>query len=97
MPHSQGLSNSEALYDVSEQLYFHRVRLLVSRQTPKLEDLSWSAVHDIRYSPLTSMSGGVFPYPQPEDGHELYTHGQEQGIETRGLANTQADCLQICL
>ena len=46
MPHSQGLSSSEALCDVSEHPRFYSVGLLVSRQTPKLEDHSWSAVHD---------------------------------------------------
>ena len=56
MLHSQGLSNnpypepnqsgSEALCDVSEHPCFYSVRLLASRQTHKLEDHSWSAVHD---------------------------------------------------
>ena len=39
-------SGSEALCDVSEHPCFYSVRLLASRQTPKLEDHSWSAVHD---------------------------------------------------
>ena len=58
MPHSQGLANnsypepnqhnssSEALCDVSEHPCFYSVRLLAPRQTPNLEDHSWSAVHD---------------------------------------------------
>ena len=29
---------------------FYSVRLLASRQTPKLEDLSWSAVHDYLFN-----------------------------------------------
>ena len=40
------LSGSEALCDVSEHPCFYSVRLLASRQTPKLEDQSWSTVHD---------------------------------------------------
>ena len=35
MPHSQGLSSSEALCDVSEHPCFYSVRLLASRQTPQ--------------------------------------------------------------
>ena len=31
---------------------FYRVRLIVSRQTPKLEDHSWSAVHDCLFNIL---------------------------------------------
>ena len=60
MPHSQGLSNnsypvpkqsrSEALCDVSEHPCFYSVRLLASRQTLKLEDHSWSAVHDCLFN-----------------------------------------------
>ena len=48
MPHSQGLS--EALCDVSEDPCFYYVRLLASRQTPKLEDHPWSAVHDCLFN-----------------------------------------------
>ena len=48
MPHSHRLSqsSSEVLCDVSEHPSFYSVRLLASRQTPKLEDHCWSAVHD---------------------------------------------------
>ena len=47
MPHSQRLSktDSEALCDVSEHPCFYSVRLLASRQTAKLVDHSWPAVH----------------------------------------------------
>ena len=48
MPHSQGLSNNQS-DDVSEHPYYS-VRLLASRQTPKLEDHSWSAVHDYLFN-----------------------------------------------
>ena len=62
MPHSQELSNNsypepnqpnyppEALCDVSEHPCFYSVRLLASRQTPKLEDHSWSAVHECLFN-----------------------------------------------
>ena len=62
MLHSQGLfnnfamvvpnypSSSEALCDVSEHPCFYSVRLLASRQTPKLEDHSRSAVHDCLFN-----------------------------------------------
>ena len=50
MAHSQGLSSSEALCDVSEHPCFHSMRLLDSRQTPQLEDHSWSAIHDCLFS-----------------------------------------------
>ena len=53
MPHSQGLSNHssfEALCEISEHTCFYSVRLLTSRQTPKLEDHSWSAVHDYLFN-----------------------------------------------
>ena len=43
------LSGSEALCDVSEHLCFYSVQL-ASRQTPKLEDHSWSAVHDYLFN-----------------------------------------------
>ena len=46
MPHSQ----AEALCNVSEHPCFYSVRLLASRQTPKLEDHSWSAVHDCLFN-----------------------------------------------
>ena len=53
MPHSQGLSNNpypEPYLRPCETFLneggFYSVRLLASRQTPKLEDHSWSAVHD---------------------------------------------------
>ena len=47
-------SSSEALYDVSEHPCFYSVRLLASRQTPKLEDHSWSAVHDCLFNIFTA-------------------------------------------
>ena len=51
MPHSLGLSNSsEALCDVSEHPCFYSERLLASRQTTKLEDHSWSAVHECLFN-----------------------------------------------
>ena len=57
MLHSQELSNnpypvtsSEALCDVSEHPCFYSVRLLASRQTPKLEDHSWLAVHNCLFN-----------------------------------------------
>ena len=43
-------SGSEALCDISEHPCFYSVRLLASRQTPKLEDHSWSAVHDCLFN-----------------------------------------------
>ena len=56
MPNLQGLSSnpypepyqssSEALCDVSEQIYFYSVRLLASRQSLKLDGHSWSAIHN---------------------------------------------------
>ena len=39
-----------ALCDVSEHPCFYSVRLLASRQTPNLEDHSWSAVHDCLFN-----------------------------------------------
>ena len=50
------LSGSEALCDVSEHPCFYSVRLLASRQTPKLEDYSWSAVHDCLFNIVTFYS-----------------------------------------
>ena len=41
---------SEALCDVSEHPCFYSVRLLASRQTPMLENHSWSAVHDCLFN-----------------------------------------------
>ena len=43
-------SSSEALCDVFEHPCFYSVSLLASRQTPKLEDHSWSAVHDCLFN-----------------------------------------------
>ena len=83
MPHSQGLSQSSlspCLMFLS--IYgFYSVKLLVSCQTPKLKDYSWSAVltaYSI-YSQLTSISGGLLPHPQPEGMHHAVVTG------TRGL------------
>ena len=45
---------SEALCDVSEHPCFYSVRLLASRQTPKLEDHSYSAVHDCFFNILAA-------------------------------------------
>ena len=42
--------NSEALCDVTEYPCFYSVRLLASRPTSKLEDHSWSAVHDCLFN-----------------------------------------------
>ena len=39
-----------ALCDVNERPCFYSVRLLASRQTPKLEDHSWPAVHDCLFN-----------------------------------------------
>ena len=44
------LSSSEVLCDVSQQIYFYSVRLLASSQTSKLDDLSWSTVHDFLFN-----------------------------------------------
>ena len=43
-------STSEALCDVYENPCFYSVRLLASRQSPKLEDHPWSAVHDCLFN-----------------------------------------------
>ena len=48
-------SGSEALCDVSEHPCFYSVRLLASRQTPNLEDHSWSAVHDCLFNILAAI------------------------------------------
>ena len=44
------LSGFEALCDVFEHPCFYSVRLLASRQTPKLEDHSWLDVHDFLFN-----------------------------------------------
>ena len=47
MPHSQGLSNNpRSCVIFLNKDDFYSVRLLASRQTPRLEDHSWSAFHD---------------------------------------------------
>ena len=67
MPHSQGLSNSsEALCDVSEHPWFYSMWLLASRQTPKLEDHSWSAVHDCLFTIFAANPYIWRPTPHPE-------------------------------
>ena len=47
--------SSDVLCDISEHPCFYSVRLLASRQTPKLEDHSWSAVHDCKGASLTKI------------------------------------------
>ena len=47
-------SSSEDLFDVSEHPCFYSVRLLASRQTPKLEDHSGSAVHECLFNISTA-------------------------------------------
>ena len=47
-------SSSEALCDVSEPPCFYSVMLIASRQTPKLENHSWSAVQDCLFNIFTT-------------------------------------------
>ena len=49
-PHSQGLRPCVMFLNKDD---FYNVRLLASRQTPKLEDHSWSAVHDFLFNIFT--------------------------------------------
>ena len=63
MPHSKGLSNNPYLepnqsnfisffssFNFMNEDYFYNVRLLASRQTPKLKNNSWSDVHDCLFN-----------------------------------------------
>ena len=53
MPHAQGLSNNLKLRPCvmfRNKDDFYSVRLLAWRQIPKLEDDSWSAVHDFLFN-----------------------------------------------
>ena len=58
MPHSRGLSNNPYPFNpvprpcvtYLNEDDFYSVRLLASRQTPKLEEHSWSAVHDCLFN-----------------------------------------------
>ena len=71
---TRALSSSEALCDVSEHPCFYSVRWLALRQTPKLEDHSWSAVHDclinifaanlhiLRPTPPSATQGRTMPW-----------------------------------
>ena len=65
MPHSQELSVPRATFLNEDD--FYSVRLLASRQTPKLVDHSWSAVHDCLFNifaatPPSATRGGAMPW-----------------------------------
>ena len=63
------MSSSEALCDVSEHPCFYSVRLLASSQTPKLEDHSWSAIHDWLFNIIAANLhlGAYFSIRNPGD------------------------------
>ena len=61
MSHSQGLSSSKALCDVSEHPCFNIMRLLASRQTPKLE-----GVHDCLFNIFAANLHIWRPNPHPQ-------------------------------
>ena len=50
MLHPQEISSSEVLVMLLNKNCFYSMKLLASRQTPKQEDLSWSAVHDCLFN-----------------------------------------------
>ena len=60
----------EAFCDVSDQICFYSLRLLTSRQTSKLEDHSWSTVHDSLFNisaanpPTRNPRGRSMPWGQ---------------------------------
>ena len=54
MLHSQRFSNPRLSVMFLNKDGFYSVRLLASHQTPKLEDHSWSAVHDCSFNIFTA-------------------------------------------
>ena len=92
MSHSQGLSNnpypehnphyqssSEAQGDASEQITFYSVMMLASRQTPKLEDHSWSTFHDCLFNIFAANLHirRPTPHPQPEGTRHAVVTGTQ--------------------
>jgi hypothetical protein len=78
-------SSSEALCGVSEQKCFYCVRLLASCQTPKLEDHSWSAVHNYLFNTFAANLHIWRPIPHPQPKGTCYsmvtgTHGWSTDI-----------------
>ena len=60
LPSSILASSSEALWIFLNKGGFYSVRFLASRQTPKLEDHSWSAVHDSLFNIFAANSHGLW-------------------------------------
>ena len=54
IPHSQGCSNPRPCVTFLDEDDFYSVMLLASRQTPKLENYSWSSVHDCLFNIFTA-------------------------------------------